>query len=174
MDSCAQGAQRKVWWSAESSRSVGTSRKRDLSSQGLEGHLGLDLLRMQEGMNAQQDKQHQQSHTGVLSGNLERVEQPDRRGTPGQCRLGGWQGPSLYAQLRYLFHPEGNREPPKDLEQGVHRGRVARHDLSASLLLGHGLTASSSSQCGAAAPLNSSPPPHVPTARACRLLVHFL
>lgn len=123
-------------------------------------------MRTQEGKNAQQDKQHLQSHTGVPSGNLERFEPPDRWGMPGQSRLGGWQGPSLHARLRYLSCPEGNREPPKGLAQGVHRGRVAMHDLSVGLLLGHGQTASNSSQCGAAAPPNSSPPPHATSLQA--------
>lgn len=52
--------------SAESSRSVGSSlTRRDQSSQVLEGCLGINLLKMQEGKEAQQGEQHLQSHTGV-------------------------------------------------------------------------------------------------------------
>lgn len=80
-------------------------------------------------------------------------------------------GSSLHAWLRYRSCPEGNREPWKGLEQGVHRGRVAMHDLSASLLLGHGQTASSTANVGLQLPSTAV---RLPTPRACRLLVYFL
>lgn len=75
----------------------------------------------------------------------------------------GGQGPSSYALLRYLACPEGNGEPLKGVEQGIDVGLVSIHeDLLVSLLPGYGQTAGRSSQSGAAAPSNSSSPPHPP------------
>lgn len=122
-------------------------------------------FKLQDERNAHQEKPHLPSHTGVPSGNGECLEGADRGVGLDKAGWEGGQGPSLCALLRYLACPEGNREPLQGLEQRTHGGRVTRHyDLLASLLLGDGQRAGSSSGWEGPALPNSSPPPHPPAA----------
>lgn len=94
---------------------MGTSRRRDLSSQILEGCLGINLLKKQKGKEVQQEKQHLQGHTGVPSGESGALGTAGEGGYVCLNKAGceGGQGPRLYVLLRYPACPEGNGEPAK-------------------------------------------------------------